>query len=294
MGERRHVARLGGVCCVRVCTAICAALFRDGVLGFACASPYSVGLRILRGMPAPTTPLPQMACGSWQRRWATGRPRVFGPDFVEFHCAMLSRVYKDWLQNITRDTLAHRIVMALCPLAAPGAQADIKYHVWRFDAQAETAEAVAAAARDIVESSNLHRAAAAYCLDVTVEVIACRHCSAAEEARILATGVVSASQQWPAVEAALASQVAVPWEDAVASFLLAFKRENGNTRCECSKQIGLSLFASSAMTQGPSYQNGPVMHNMFNTLASNYTIYRENSHSTCFQVLNRFTAKKRM
>ena len=65
------------------------------------------------------------------------------------------------------------------------------------------------------------------------------------------------------------------------------------TTCECSKQIGLSLFASSAMTQGPSCQNGPVMHNMFNTLASNYTIYRENSHSTCFQVLNRFTAKKK-
>ncbi|CAJ1461403.1 unnamed protein product, partial [Effrenium voratum] len=133
-------------------------------------------------------------------------------DFVEFHCAMLSRVYKDWL----------RIVMVLCPLAAPGAQADIKYHVWRLlrklcDARAETAEAVAAAAPDIVESSNLRRAAAAYCLDVTVEVIARRHCSAAEEARILATGVVSALQQWPAVEAALASQVAVTREDAVAS-----------------------------------------------------------------------------
>ena len=125
-------------------------------------------------------------------------------------------------ENITRDTLVHRIVMALCPLAAPGAQADIKYHVWRLlrklrDARAETAEAVAAAARDIVESSNLCRAAAAYCLDVTVEVIARRHCSAAEEARILVTRVVSALQQWPAVEAALASQVAVTWEDAVAS-----------------------------------------------------------------------------
>ena len=103
--------------------------------------------------------------------------------------------------------------------AAPGAQADIKYHVWRLlrklrDARAETAEAVAAAARDIVESSNLRRAAAAYCLDVAVEVVARRHCSAAEEARILVTGVVSALQQWPAVEAALASQVAVTWEDA--------------------------------------------------------------------------------
>ena len=70
------------------------------------------------------------------------------------------------------------------------------------------------------------------------------------------------------------------------------KHASEKESCECSKQIGLSLFASSAMTQGPSYQNGPVMHNMFNTLASNYTIYRENSHSTCFQVLNRFTAKK--
>ena len=37
------------------------------------------------------------------------------------------------------------------------------------------------------------------------------------------------------------------------------------------------------MTQGPSYQNGPVMHNMFNILASNYTNYRENSqHVFCF------------
>ncbi|CAJ1422698.1 unnamed protein product, partial [Effrenium voratum] len=76
-------------------------------------------------------------------------------DFVEFHCAMLSRVYKDWLRSW-----------------ASRAQADIKYHVWRLlrklcDARAETAEAVAAAAPDIVESSNLRRAAAAYCLDVT-------------------------------------------------------------------------------------------------------------------------------
>ena len=38
------------------------------VHGFARASPCSVGLRVLWGMPAPTTPLPQMACGSWQRR----------------------------------------------------------------------------------------------------------------------------------------------------------------------------------------------------------------------------------
>ena len=68
MRERRRVARLGGFCCVQVYSAICAALFRDGVLGFARASPYSIGLRILRGMPAPTTALPQMACGSWQRR----------------------------------------------------------------------------------------------------------------------------------------------------------------------------------------------------------------------------------
>ncbi|CAJ1457483.1 unnamed protein product, partial [Effrenium voratum] len=143
------------------------------------------GAGILRGTPAPTTPL-RTADGLRQLAAALGdrAAPVFGPDFVEFHCAMLSRVYKDWL----------RIVMALCPLAAPGAQADIKHHVWRLlrklrDARAETAEAVAAAARDIVESSNLRRAAAAYCLDVTVEVIARRHCSAAEEARILATGV---------------------------------------------------------------------------------------------------------
>ena len=64
--------------------------------------------------------------------------------------------------------------MALCPLAAPGAQADIKHHVWRLlrklrAARAETAEAAAAAAPDIVKSSNLRRAAAAYCLDVTVD-----------------------------------------------------------------------------------------------------------------------------
>ncbi|CAJ1343571.1 unnamed protein product, partial [Effrenium voratum] len=172
--------------------------------------------------------LPQMACGSWQRRWATGRPslraRLRGVPLRNAEPCLqgLAMELGVPFENITRDTLVHRIVMALCPLAAPGAQADIKYHVWRLlrklrDARAETAEAVAAAARDIVESSNLCRAAAAYCLDVTVEVIARRHCSAAEEARILVTRVVSALQQWPAVEAALASQVAVTWEDAVAS-----------------------------------------------------------------------------
>ena len=204
MGERRHVTRLGGVSCVRACSAIYAALFRDGVLGFARASPYSVGLRILRGMPAPTTPLRtadglrQLAAALGDRAAPSLRARLRGVPLRNAEPCLqgLATELGVPFENITRDTLVHRIVMALCPLAAPGAQADIKYHVWRLlcklrDARAETAEAVAAAARDIVESSNLRRAAAAYCLDVTVEVIARRHCSAAEKARILATGVVS-------------------------------------------------------------------------------------------------------
>ena len=139
MGERRHVTRLGGVSCVRACSAIYAALFRDGVLGFARASPYSVGLRILRGTPAPTTPLRtadglrQLAAALGDRAAPSLRARLRGVPLRNAEPCLqgLATELGVPFENITRDTLVHRIVMALCPLAAPGAQADIKYHVWR-------------------------------------------------------------------------------------------------------------------------------------------------------------------
>ena len=109
---------------------------------------------------------------------------------------------------MSRSNLTERIVLALCPAAAPSASADIKYHVWRslraaHEAGADTVAAVVLAAPDIFEDVNLRRSAAAYSLDITAAVFCDRHLSSAAEQQLLAELLLKALPHWPEVDVAL-------------------------------------------------------------------------------------------
>ncbi|CAE7273484.1 unnamed protein product [Symbiodinium natans] len=125
-------------------------------------------------------------------------------------------------ENVSRINLTERIVLALCPAAAPSASSDIKYHVWRslraaHEAGADTVAAVVLAAPDIFEDVNLRRSAAAYSLDITATVFCDRHLSSAAEQQLLAELLLKALPHWPEVDVALAPEVSTAWEAAVAS-----------------------------------------------------------------------------
>ena len=110
--------------------------------------------------------------------------RVFGSGFVP--CAYNIRV-DDGLclqqlaeelgvafEDVRKETLIHRMVVVLCPLAAPSASADVKYQIWRSlravrEAGAEDVAGAVAAAPDILEDANLRKRAIACSLDLAVE-----------------------------------------------------------------------------------------------------------------------------
>jgi len=126
-------------------------------------------------------------------------------------------------ENVRKETLIHRLVMVLCPLAPPSASADVKYMIWRSlwavreAGGAADVAGVVAAVPDIFEDADLRKAAIACALDVAVEACRERHLSCEEETQLLAQELLRALEHWPDVDSALPREVSSGWEAAVAS-----------------------------------------------------------------------------
>ena len=126
-------------------------------------------------------------------------------------------------ENARKETLIHRLVMVLCPLASPSASADVKYQIWRsLRAVREAGGAadvagVVAAVPDIFEDADLRKAAIACALDVAVETCRQRHLTCEQQTQLLAQELLRALEHWPDVDSALPREVSSGWEAAVAS-----------------------------------------------------------------------------
>ena len=125
-------------------------------------------------------------------------------------------------EDVRKETLIHRMVLVLCPLAAPSASADVKYQIWRSlravrEAGAEDVAGAVAAAPDILEDANLRKRAIACSLDLAVEAFRERHLSCEEETQLLAKELLRTLEHWSDVDTALPLEVSSGWEAAVAS-----------------------------------------------------------------------------
>ncbi|CAK9114477.1 unnamed protein product [Durusdinium trenchii] len=120
-------------------------------------------------------------------------------------------------EHMHRNRLVDSIVLSLCPLRAPGAEDDVRYHFWRWLADCRTVPAADLVAKASVSfpATQLRRSMLSVCEDVPLESIERRHGSAAAELEQLSQATVAVLQHLSALNVQFPAEVPETWTTAM-------------------------------------------------------------------------------
>ena len=120
-------------------------------------------------------------------------------------------------EHMHRNRLVDSIVLSLCPLRAPGAEDDVRYHFWRWLADCRTVPAADLVAKASVSfpATQLRRSMLSICEDVPLESIERRHGSAAAELEQLSQATVAILQHLSALNVQFPAEVPETWTTAM-------------------------------------------------------------------------------